>query len=126
MTFQMGKFIRKIKRTQVCEDWTVWIDFDTMTAVTYNRASDDTVTTDLSDFKASIHSMLSELQSLGYIELGDFGYCSLTHSGWHAREITVQSAIKFTVRDIIVPLAVSAAANFLPELIQLIQESFQP
>ena len=125
MTFQTAKFIRKIKKAQICEDWAVQINFATMTVETYNRDPDNTAVIKLKKFRKSIHSILAELKKQDYIILDeDFGYAKLTHSGWHARELTVQSALKFTVKDIIVPLIVTAIANFLPEMIQLIQAFF--
>lgn len=110
MTFQTAKLLRKLKKAQVCEDWCVQINFDTMTVATHNQGPYNTVVVDLSEFKTSIHSLLSELKKADYIHLGDFGYVSVTHTGWHAFGATVADAVKFTVRDVIVPVFVAVIA----------------
>ena len=119
MTFETAKFIRKIKKAQICEDWAVWINYDTMTVVTYNRGPDNSTAVSLAEFHNSIHSILTELKNHDYITFDDdFGYAKLTHLGWHSLEMTVQNAINFTFRELLVPILVTLGANLIMWLIQ--------
>ena len=81
-----------------------------MTAETSNQSVENTVIVNVEEFRTSIHSILHELEKNGYIDIGDFGYASLTHPGWHAFGVTVAAAVKFTIRDVLVPVLVSVLA----------------
>ena len=110
MTFRSARLLSLLKTAQICEDYTIAIDFERMEAWTvfYDLPSHPIRKVDLKGYKDSIIATLDHLKNLDYIDY-DYptGQIHVTHLGWNAIKATVGSAINFTVKDILVPIAVS-------------------
>lgn len=117
MTFSEAKLLGKLKKAQIIKDNCVYIDFDNLTVITVHTANDKYVTVDLDKFSSDLHSILKSLEDKELIEVKGNGYLNVTYSGWNAYRLTVQDAIKFTVRDILVPIIVSIITVVLTELL---------
>lgn len=116
MTFQSARLLRLLKTAQICEDYTIAINFERMEAWTifYDLPSHPIKKVDLKNYSDSIIATLDYLKNLDYIDY-DYptGQIHVTHLGWNATSATLKSAAQFTVRDIIIPLAVTIAATIL-------------
>lgn len=95
------------------QDAQLYIDFEAMTVITVHEANKPYKELSLKRYSTSIHSTLRYLKSAGYINCNDFGNAKVTHAGWCAFGATVQSAIKFTVRDVIVPVIVAVITSII-------------
>lgn len=113
MTFQAARFLRKLKKAQVHQDWSILIDYDKFTAATYNYSPKNTTVVNLSRYRNSLHSIMHELEQRKFIKIGSLGHVSITHAGWCAFGITVQGALKFTIRDIIIPIITAIATTLV-------------
>lgn len=116
MTFRAARLLGLLKTAQICEDYTIAIDFEEMKAWTiiYDSASQPAKRVALRGYCGSIIATLDYLTQLEYIDY-DYhtGRAHVTHLGWNATSATIRSAVQFTVRDIIIPLAVTIAATIL-------------
>lgn len=116
MTFQTANLLKDLKSAQICEDNNIYIDFQNMTVRTIPYAPEGATIKEvkIKHCNGSLVSKLDHLQKLDYIEY-DFcsGHAHVNHRGWNATSATIRSAVQFTVRDIIVPLAVTIAATIL-------------
>ncbi len=111
MTLKAMRLLSKLKKAQLRQDELVYIDFDSLSACTVHEKGQPFGDISLRNYAGSIQSTLSYLEKLGYIECNKIGYVKVTHSGWCAFQVTVQDAVKFTVRDVLVPILVSIATT---------------
>ena len=117
MTFSEAKLLGKLKKAQITKDNCVYLDIDKLKATTVHNASDKYVTVDLAGFSSDLHSILKNLEDKKLVEMKGNGYLNVTYPGWCAYRLTVQGAIKFTLRDIIVPIIVSVITVVLTEIL---------
>lgn len=113
MTFSAGRLLHKLKQAQMSEDGQIYIDFDAMTVSTVHDINAPYKTIRLKRFRRSIHSTLAHLQELGFVAYDDFGQAKVTYRGWTALSTNIEEAVKFTVRDVIVPIIVSVITSII-------------
>lgn len=114
MTFKSAKLLRLLKTAQMYADSEIMIDFDEMTAGSIHAKGDTYQEVSLRGFDNSIISTLDYLAKKEYIYYDQItGLAKVTHAGWNATTMTVREAIRFTVRDILVPILVTIAATIL-------------
>lgn len=121
MTFSESRLLRKLKKAQIELDRDIYIDFETMTVTTCGNIYEKTKKVNISEYKGSINSTLKSLQDKKYINCSG-AYAQVLSSGWHAFQTTVRGAVRFTVKDIIVPIIVSGAIAWGPEIYAVIKE----
>lgn len=107
MTIRAMVLLKKLKKAQINPDRQVYIDFEKMEIETVRDAKQSYKTVSIKKFCNSVFSTLDYLSGLGYIDYDNFNGAKVTHLGWHAFGATVQDAVKFTVRDVIVPIIVT-------------------
>lgn len=113
MICSAGQLLRKLKKAQMEEDGQIYIDFDALTVSTVHNANAPYKCIKLKRFRRSIHSVLAHLQELGFVAYNDFGQAKVTYRGWTALSADIQDAVKFTVRDVIVPIIVSVITSII-------------
>lgn len=113
MTISAMILLGKLKRAQISPDRQAYIDFEKMDVVTVHEAVQPYKTVSLKKFSKSIFSALSYLAGLGYIDYNKYGSVKVTHLGWHAFRATVQGAVKFTFRDIVIPVVVTIITTII-------------
>lgn len=119
MTFSESVLLRKLKKAQIEPDRDIYINFEAMTLTTCGSCYDKKRSVSISRYKGSIRSILESLKKKEYIEHSG-EYIHVTHSGWCAFQATVRGALRFTAKDIIVPLIVASIAAWGPKLIELL------
>lgn len=120
MTIQSKCLLRKLKKAQKTEDGEIYIDFEDMTVVTVHTEGSDFTTVKLKRYKDSIHSILSYLKELGYIDFDDFGQAKVLHSGWNWGQMQFSRFISFLFTSILVPIFVSVVTSIIVTVIALI------
>lgn len=113
MIFSAEKLLRKLKKAQITEDGQIYIDFDALTVSTVHGVNEPCKCIKLKKFRGSIHSVLAHLKDLGFVEYDDFGQAKVTYRGWTALSADIQEAVKFTVRDVIIPIIVSVITSII-------------
>ena len=79
-------------------------------------ANDLNKTLDYSKYSHEIHGIIKYLIDEGYLEYAyanNTNFFRLTHRGLHRHQITIQNALDFLYRSIIVPIAVSLATTLI-------------
>lgn len=117
MTKQESKLLQLLKKIQLHEDGSIFIDYDELTAQTVHDGTQESVTAHLTKYGSAIRSIMKSLEEQSLIENHGQGYARVTHPGWHARQITIQKAIKVTIRDVLIPILVSVVTVLLTEYI---------
>lgn len=123
MTFSESRLLRKLKKAQIELDRDIYIDFEAMTVTTCGNIHEKTKKVNISEYKGSIHSTLKSLQDKKYINHSG-EYAQVTSPGWHAFQTTFREALRFTFKDIIVPIIVSGAIAWGPKIFAAINKIF--
>lgn len=113
MTIQSRIFLRKLRKAQIFEGGSVYIDFDAMTATTVCDANALCKTVKLDCFKSSARSILNYLEKLECVSYDDFGYVEILHKGWHPSQELAFAFCGFMLKSVLVPIGVSAATTLL-------------
>ena len=114
MTFKAAKLLRRLKKAQMYQDEHLVINFDEMTAKTIRSQGGDFQEVSLRGFETSLFSTLDYLESKDYISYAyPSGEAVVSHTGWHATEATVRDAVRFTVKDVIIPIIVAVIASII-------------
>lgn len=121
MTFSETNLLRKLKRAQKTPDRDVFINRDTLTAITCGNIHSEKKTVKLKRYKHLLQPILYSLEGKGYIAIRLIteteAYIHVEYAGWCALNTTVRSAIRLTVKDIIVPIVVSVIAAIATTLL---------
>lgn len=113
MTIQALSFIRKIRKAQITEHGSVYIDFDNMLASTCHTANEPCVTVSLKRYRNSARAILAYLQDLGYIKYDRPDYVDVLHKGWHITQSFVSTLGAFLVKSILIPIVVSIITTLI-------------
>ena len=107
MTIQAWCLLMKLRKAQIYEDYGFGVDFDTMKATTISLTETKRKTVELSNYSASIKSLLDYLIECGYIECNQFGNGAVLHKGWHLSQTLIWNALDFLFRSVAVPIFVA-------------------
>ena len=113
MTIQSRLFLRKLRKAQISEGGSVYIDFDAMTASTVCDATAPCKTVKLNRFKDSARPILSYLEKLELVSCDGLGYVEVLHKGWHPSQKFVFDFCGFMLKSVLVPISVSVATTLL-------------
>lgn len=113
MTIQSRALLRKLRKAQISEGGSVFIDFDAVTASTCHDANSPCKCVSLKHFKDSIRSILVYLDQLGYISYNGCDDVVVLHKGWHPSQDLTFAFCRFMLKSVLVPIVVSAATTLL-------------
>lgn len=120
MTLQEANLLKRLKKAQICQDRQVYIDFDALTLKTVGDVTQKCKEVKIARYRGAIHSTLKSLSDANYIDIKG-NNIHVNHQGWNAFQLTVQDAVRFTFRDIVVPLLVSGAAVWGPAIVRFVK-----
>lgn len=117
MTLKSIHLLRLLKKAQREEDNLLAIDFDAMLAWSPDSAESTAKKVRLNRFRGCIFSTLDYLHDQECLTY-DYpsGQAHISHLGWNITKVSFQQAIRFTVKDVIVPIIVAVAAAILTSL----------
>ncbi|MDL2235417.1 hypothetical protein LJC07_04585 [Christensenellaceae bacterium OttesenSCG-928-L17] len=115
MTFSAFKMLRAIKKAQISEDNLVDINYTEDIFITAMVAKDEAVRVSLAEFDDGFNSTIDYLVSEGLMTIdADFrSRCQLTHRGFHIVQTMFTGFLKFLVKSVAVPIAVSLVTTLI-------------
>lgn len=110
MTIQALVMLSKLKKTQIDEDRTVYIDKEDLSLCTVQEGTAPYVEISVKNWVHSLDSVLSHLERQNLIIMDDplREYVRLTHDGWHIWQTAISRFLWFLFSSIFVPIVVSA------------------
>ena len=127
LTFQAAALLRKLRKAQITERDTVFVDFDELTAATVRAVDKPPVgEVSLERFATSLRSVLAYLVAEEYIIQGEVfsSRIQLTHKGWHRFQITFRVVMLFILKNVFLPLVIAAAVSVITTLITLVLKGY--
>ena len=115
MTFQSYSLLRKLRRCQQCEDYTIRIDPNKL-EVEISSIYGQPVPVSLKRYECRLQSMLTSLHEDGYLADPpklDRYYTRVPHAGWHVVQDVGRKVCAFLAESILVPIVVSIITAYL-------------
>lgn len=115
MTIQALAMLSKLKKAQIAEDGTVYIDRETLSLCTVQAEGAPSVEIGVKNWRHSLDSVLSHLkrQNLIIMDGSLEEYVQVTHDGWHIWQTAISHFLWFLFSSIFVPIVVSAITTII-------------
>ena len=116
MTIQALVMLSKLKKAQIAEDGTVYIDRETLSLCTVQAEGAPSVEIGVKNLRHSLDSVLSHLRCQNLIIIDgspEETYVCVTHKGWHIWQTAISRFLWFLFSSIFVPIVVSAITTII-------------
>lgn len=107
--------LRTIKRVQMTEGGTVFLDHEEKTMITVHDGNAPYTTASFAPWASGIRPLLDYLQENGLLVASKAHYeaVQLTHAGWTYERLLVRKAIKFVLCSFVIPCVVAWITAYL-------------